>query len=59
MIIPCIVDMTVTESPLTVDMTVDDGSVTMDMQLDSALIVRPIPRNYGLITYNGSWLMVS
>ena len=51
--------MTVTESPLMVDMTVDDGSVTMDMQLDSALIVQPIPHNYGLITYNGSWLMVS
>ena len=57
--LPLVVDMTVSESTVRYDMTASESTMRYSMGIDSALIVRPIPSNYGLITWNGSYLMVS
>lgn len=58
-IIPLVVEVTLDEFPTVLDVTVEDNTVLYDVAVDAAYIVQPIPQNYGLITWNGSYLTVS
>ena len=59
MSLPIHVNMTVAQSSQQFDMTVAATSISFSMTVAAPFVVAPIPKNYGLITYNGSILTVS
>lgn len=56
---PIQVKMTVAQSSQQFDMSVAANTMSLSMTVAAPFVVAPIPKNYGLITYNGSILTVS
>lgn len=57
--IPYIVNMTVAETQNKFDMKVATNTHSYTASLSAPFVVAVIPKNYGLITYNGSIITVS
>lgn len=54
---PIPVTMTVAESTTAIGMTVAESAMTVNMTVATGTTF--VPRNYGLITWNGSYITVS
>lgn len=56
---PIAVSMGVSESTQRFPMKAEDNNYAMDVELSMNIVAAMIPKNYGLITWNGSIITVS